>query len=361
MANETHHYCNLPTVRTREFDPSVHPDRVRLILVSEKKWVNGTQLRYYFFDQNSDGKEVVFGDGSREWRTWQGSAREKDAVREAFQIWKSQGMGLEFIEVTDRREEQIRIGFMEGDGAWSYVGRDVLNISKNARTMNFGWNIIDDIDTAVHEIGHTLGFPHEHQNPNAGIVWDEEAVYEALAKPPNRWSRETTEYNIIRKIAPDDIQGSDWDPNSVMHYPFQEGMILQPIGFRDGLSPNPGLSARDKVWVKHFYPSLDDSDETELIAGESQRMDIDAGQQKDFVFNPESNRRYRIQTFGDMDTVMVMFEREGTELTYLSGDDDSGEDRNAYMRIKLKKRCTYVIRIRLYYKDSVGATAVMIW
>ena len=73
----------------------------------------------------------------------------------------------------------------------------------------------------AHEIGHTIGFPHEHQNPNAGIVWDEEAVYRALGGPPNNWSRETTFHNIIRKIQPDRVQGSTWDPDSVMHYPFE--------------------------------------------------------------------------------------------------------------------------------------------
>ena len=54
--------------------------------------------------------------------------------------------------------------------------------------MNFGWDLTQpgEIDTAIHEIGHTLGFPHEHQNPHAGIVWDEEAVYAALAQPPNQ-------------------------------------------------------------------------------------------------------------------------------------------------------------------------------
>jgi len=39
------------------------------------------------------------------------------------------------------------------------------------------------LDTAVHEIGHSLGFPHEYQNPKAGIVWNEEAVYAALGQP----------------------------------------------------------------------------------------------------------------------------------------------------------------------------------
>ena len=31
--------------------------------------------------------------------------------------------------------------------------------------MNFGWDLTQpgEIDTALHEIGHTIGFPHEHQ------------------------------------------------------------------------------------------------------------------------------------------------------------------------------------------------------
>jgi hypothetical protein len=68
-------------------------------------------------------------------------------------------------------------------------------------------------DTALHGIGHTLGLPHEHQNPNAGIVWDEETVYTSLGGPPNNWPREKTQWNILRKIEPDTVQGSYWDPD----------------------------------------------------------------------------------------------------------------------------------------------------
>ena len=45
----------------------------------------------------------------------------------------------------------------------------------------------------------------------------------------------------------------------------------------------------------------------------------------------------------------------------MTGDDDSGEDRNAYIRRRLHAGRTYVLRIRLYYAADSGETAVMWW
>ncbi len=359
------HFCALPAVKEREFNAEVNPDRARLILESAKKWVNGTVLHYYFFDKDDDGQWVFFNDGTREWRTWQGGEAEKNVVRKAFEIWKEVGIGLEFREVDNRRDGEVRIGFMKGNGSWSYIGRDIWNISRNDRTMNFGWDIGvggGDIDTALHEIGHTLGFPHEHQNPNAGIVWDEEVVYSALAAPPNRWDRNKTFNNIIRKINPDIVQGSNWDPNSIMHYPFSPGLIRMPAAFNStGIRPRPGLSERDKTWVKHFYPPLKEDDYMELTLLQSQTIDIQAGEQKNFVFIPDAIREYSIQTFGQMDTVMIIFQEIDGELVYIDGDDDSGFDRNAFVKLKLIKGNKYIIRLRLFFKESAGSTAIMIW
>ena len=161
--------CALAVVPERELDPNLDPFRLGAIRVIDKKWVNGTVLHYYFFDQQSDGD-------------WVGAPNQLDAVRAAFQTWKEIGIGLEFEEVDVREEAEVRIGFRLGGGSWSYVGRDVVDLvpDQNKRTMNLGWNVTTPFgrDTALHEIGHTLGLKHEHQNPNSGIVWNEQAVYD---------------------------------------------------------------------------------------------------------------------------------------------------------------------------------------
>lgn len=360
----SHSYCSMPAVTERTFEPGVTLDRARLILVNDKKWVNGTELHYYFFDKPSDGQTVYFADGTSEWRPWTTSEAEKDVVRKAFAAWKELGIGLTFTEVDTREAAEIRIGFMRGDGAWSYLGRDVLAQGSNQRTMNFGWDLTrtpSEMDTAVHEIGHTIGFPHEHQNPNAGIVWDEDAVYAALAKPPNRWDRATTYHNIIRKIEPDTVQGSSWDADSIMHYPFEAGMIREPAVFRSGLRPAGGLSLRDKAWVKTFYPPLSDADYSELRAFHSVELELGPRQQANFTIRPTATRVYEIRTFGEADTVMVLFENEGGDLRYLTADDDSGENRNSRLQLKLFQGRNYVLRIRLYYVQGSGQTAVMLF
>lgn len=339
-------YCCQPAAVRREFDRNVNLERRRLIEQTDKKWVNGTQLHYYFFTSTN----------------LRGTSVERDVVSEAFLIWKALGIGLEFIEVDSIDEAEIRIGFKRGDGAWSYIGRDVLEQRQTSRTMNFGWNIRADRDTAIHEIGHTLGFPHEHQNPNAGIVWDEEAVYAALAVPPNNWDRETTFFNIIRKLPKADINGSEWDKDSIMHYPFEAGLILKPVIYKTKpLLPKPGLSAGDKTWVKRFYPKLVENDYEELEPFQSVQVMIEPGEQVNFYIKPTRTRSYEFQTFGETDTVMVLFEEIGGKPRFYTADDDSGKDLNAYFKERLIIGRTYILRLRLYWQHREGDLGIMLW
>jgi len=338
--------CCLPTVPERVLEAGIDPGRESLIRSIEKKWVNGTELKYYFFTE---------GD-------WGGSSSQQKVVKDAFRTWKNVGIGLSFKQVNQPDLADIRIGFKQGDGSWSYLGRDIWNRPVNERTMNFGWPLRgqDGQDTALHEIGHTLGFNHEQQNPFAGIQWDEEAVYQYFAGPPNYWPRNQTYHNILKTLDPNTVDGSDWDPNSIMQYAFGAGLILFPEEFRNGLNPEPGLSEIDKQRVRLFYPDLED-DEQELKPFESRRLTLGPAEQTNFVIRPASTRRYSIQTFGISDTVMVLFEDTDGTLEHLAADDDSGWSRNARISVRLVRGRNYVLRLRLYSSRASGDSAVMIW
>jgi hypothetical protein len=355
-------YCSQPETPPREFPAGLGANRVQLIRNSQDKWVNGTVLHYYFFNKKTDGRNVKLSDGSVKFRPWTTTKAEQDVVRKAFGVWTNLGIGIKFAEVKDRAEAEVRIGFERGDGAWSYVGRAILDQAVNDRTMNFGWSLLagGEIDTAVHEIGHTLGYEHEHQNPFAGIVWDEEAVYASLAKPPNEWDRKTTFDNIIRKIPSAAVKGSQWDPNSIMEYPFESGLIKEPPPYRAGLQPAGGLSAGDKTWTLSFYPALSSADHSQLSPFQAVPLNVAPGDQRNFEFVPDETRVYHVRTFGSSDGVLVLFEDVNGDLQYVVGDDDSAQPRNAELEAKLFKGRKYVVRTRVYALQGSNA-AIMMW
>src|SRR5690348_17292354 len=76
--------------------------------------VNGTVLHYCFFGDDSHFAVPKI---------------QADAVRGAFVKWKTVGIGLEFQEVNQLSEAEIRIGYSTVDGSSaSAVGRDVLTV-----------------------------------------------------------------------------------------------------------------------------------------------------------------------------------------------------------------------------------------
>ena len=348
-ADDLDHVCSLPDVPERKFNSDVSPYRAELIRWIDKKWVNGTKLRYYFFESGP----------------YAAGTDQTDMVRQGFEVWDDVGIGISFEEVTNITDAEIRIGFLRDNRAWSYVGRDVIDIpGQYERTMNFGWDLTRDsrgVDTPVHEIGHTLGFPHEHQNPFSGIVWNEEAVYDYFGGPPNNWPRQTTYHNVLRKLPASAVEGSEWDPDSIMHYGFPAGLIVMPEQYRGGLRPELGLSSQDIAEVRRFYPPLDDTRNLKLEPFKIEFLALAPGEQKNFTIEPRSTDEYTIQTFGRSDTVMVLFEEIDGQLRYVDGDDDSGSSLNARISTRLRAGRRYVLRIRLYLNYASGDSAVMMW
>lgn len=346
-------YCAQPQQRPRVFAPDVSAGRVRAIINSSKKWVAGTQLTYYCF-QAGDAAPAA----------WQGSQADRDAVDTAFDKWFDLNIGISFRRVTQPEDAQVRIGFEPEDGSWSYVGRDVATVrDPTERTMNFGWPLTTDYggDTALHEIGHTLGLEHEHQNPFSGIVWNEAAVRNYFRGGPNFWRDDAIDHNILNKIDTNAVKGTKWDPDSVMEYQFGAGLIAEPSDYREGLTPRGGLSVFDTTWMQSSYPASAITDIPQLQVAMSVKLNLAAGQTRVFSFQPPRTRTYRIGTFGDSDTVMVLFEVTPNGNVQIGGDDDSGVDRNALLKLRLSADRTYQIGIRLFHAETTSETSLMVW
>ena len=332
-----------------QLSPNVMADtrRAAAIISTRTKWINGTVLHYCFF-----------GGGSH----FSVPKVQADAIRDAFAEWKAVGIGLEFKEVNELSEAEVRIGYSTADGrSASAVGRDVLRVPLNEPTTVYGWDLTTPYGhgTALHELGHVIAMEHEHQNPYAGIKWHEQAVYDALAKPPNNWDHATTYHNILEKLSSQQVQGSTWDPDSIMEYEFEPGLIDEPEEYDiNGLTPPGTLSSADKKWALKWYPGLK-TKLTTLQPFESVAVDLAAGQQADFTIQPKSSRKYTIETKGASDTLLVLFEDVNGEPRYLSGDDDSGEDRNARITYKLFQGRSYTVRLRLYYPGQSGKVSVL--
>lgn len=155
---------------------------------------------------------------------------------------------LQFVD--NYKDAKVRISFDPDDGAWSVIGTQCLSDDpdiKDKATMNLGWF---DVSTTCHEFGHVFSMIHEHNNPSGNTIqWNDEAVYQ-WARSTQNWDETTTKENILQKYTYDQLNGSVFDPLSIMLYFFPPELTLNHQGTRQNLK----LSGYDVTYLNKIYP-----------------------------------------------------------------------------------------------------------
>jgi hypothetical protein len=288
---------NQPTVR-RE-------GRTRAISPRGKAWINGSTLRVRFVGGNAAQRSTA--------RTQAG--------------WWQDACNLKF-DFNDAPDAEIRISFDPSDGAWSYLGTDCRRIPFDEATMNLGFL---DGGTAAHEFGHAIGLAHEHQNPAGGIQWREDVVIREMAKSPNFWDSATTRHNILKKYLAEQVNGTAFDPDSIMLYFFPASWTLNGVG----TDANEVLSEMDRAFVagEKMYPrdarTVEDAVELNVSATRRTSAAIGKpGEEDVFVFRVKKAGKHIVNTTGPTDVIMKLFGPD-RPTALIAEDDDGGTGLNA--------------------------------
>jgi hypothetical protein len=308
--------------------------RTRAISPRGKAWINGSKLRVRFM----------------------GGTASQRATAQTQAGWWQQVANLQF-EFNDAPDAEIRISFDPSDGAWSYIGTDCQSIPLNQPTMNLGFL---DGGTAAHEFGHAIGLAHEHQSPFGGIQWNEAVVIKALAGSPNFWSEAVTRHNVLEKYASEQVNGTGFDPNSIMLYFFPDEWTLNGKGTK----ANEVLSRLDKEFIAGALmypktaPTVVGPNPVRLKVGQV-RLEAKIGKPGEedlFSFRVDKAGPYLMDTAGNTDVYMKLF-GPNSMTALIAEDDDSGIGLNPRIRTRLLEG-EYFLQVRHFDRSGVGKYSV---
>ena len=250
------HKNTIQGLKIKSNSPS-HFEKLQAAFWNQKLWRKGTEIKIGFLmneqDINIERTNIDTMRGNPIDPLQIKFSKYKTPIIEAIKEIVSQRIqplvNLKFTFVSDPKLANVRINFDPDGGAWSMVGTDCLNEKDLSKaTMNLGWF---DVGTVLHEFGHVLGMIHEHQNPKGKTIpWNVSAV-DKWANETQGWDKKTTYVNIIQKYKSSSINGSDFDPKSIMLYFFPSSLTINNCC---GTKQNFRLSITDAEWIDKIYP-----------------------------------------------------------------------------------------------------------
>lgn len=197
------------------------------------------------------------------------SAALKDKILLYMNKWNKHA-NVNFSLATGNNYGDVRIT-LAGGGYWSYLGTDIRQIPKNQPTMSLhGFSLStpdSEYDRVVtHEVGHTLGFPHEHMRAEIINRLDYEKTI-AYFRATQGWSRQDVIAQVLTPLEESQIIGTEHaEEDSIMTYSLPASITRdgKPIKGGSKITPSDGLFS-NKLYPKPSAP-VDPEDPTTPIA-----------------------------------------------------------------------------------------------
>jgi hypothetical protein len=171
-----------------------------------------------------------------------------------FNAWGEKA-NVKFVE--SNTSPQVRVARGQ-DGYWSYLGTDILSIPRNRPTMNLAGftertSEGEFLRVVRHEVGHTLGFPHEHLRREL-VARIDPAKAVAYFRRTSGWSEAMTRSNVLTPLEDRSIMGTPAaDEVSVMAYQLPGAIMRDGRPIAGGNDINPS----DHAFAAKIYPLAD--------------------------------------------------------------------------------------------------------
>jgi hypothetical protein len=147
----------------------------------------------------------------------------------------------------------VRISRGQG-GYWSYLGTDILHIPRNRQTMNLQSFTMQTPESEYkrvvrHEVGHSLGYPHEHMRKDLVARIDPQKAIRWFAQTQG-WDQQTVQQQVLTPLDESSLMATPADEDSIMCYQLPASITNDGKPIKGGADINES----DYAFAAKIYP-----------------------------------------------------------------------------------------------------------